>query len=319
MTFKENVVSIVVPVYNGEKFIGRLLGSVLLQTWKELEIIISDDGSTDDTVKTVEDYRERFENSGISFTLVKNPHVNASSAVSAALKYVTGEFLIWPDSDDELLPDSIEKRVTFLNDHSKFGAVRSLGKYINESDGSEAGRDEELGNLSKTKLFFEILNGNTFVCCGCYMLRSSLFFDIYKDRSIPIYDVGQNFQMLLPYCYKHECATINEELYIVYKHAGSHSRRALSKEQEYKKYSAYESLIDELAEISGIKDVSELKAIAKWKYDRRLKLARKYDDDKMTRDTIRLMYKEKMLGKLGYTKKYLLTFKPFKIIHKMIK
>lgn len=307
MSFTKNLVSIITPVYNGERYISRLLDSVLRQSWEKIEMILVDDGSTDNTVSVANNYIGKFEKKGYSLKVICETHVNASHAVSKGLKYVTGEYIIWPDGDDVLLPDSVKRRVEYLQDFPNVGAIRSLSRYVMEEDESIAERDEPIGDIKNSSLFFDILNGKTFVCCGCYMLRSNLFFELYPQREIPIYDVGQNFQMLLPYMYIYSCDTIEEELYVVYKRKDSHSRRLLSREQEEKKYSDYESLIDEIANIANISNEEDLQKIEEWKYKRRLYLARKYSDSIRFNDTVELMYSKRMMGTGEYIRKRIST------------
>lgn len=280
MGYIDGLVSIVTPVYNGESFVSRFLESVLSQTYSYVEMILVDDGSKDRTVETAKKFVTRFEERGYSYKIVCAEHLCAAGAVSHGLQYVSGEYLIWPDSDDVLLPESIENRVSFLSEHPDYNVVRSRSKYVNESDESEAPRDEKEGDLSKQDLFFDILESKTFVCCGCYMVRTSTLFELYPSRQIPIYDVGQNFQMLLPICYSNKCATLDKVLYVVYKRAASHSRRFLTREQEEKKYSDYESLLDDIIKIAHISDENDLKRIRVWKVNRRYRLAEKYLDYK---------------------------------------
>ena len=190
---------------------------------------------------------------------------------------VTGEYLIWPDSDDVLEPESIKKRVEFLQAHPEYQCVRSLSYYFDEETGQRSEKaDEQRGDLSKEELFWDILESRTFVCCGCYMLRTESFFAVYPNRRIPEYDVGQNFQMLLPFMYRHKCPTLQEELYGVAIRSGSHSRTALTQAQEEKKYRDYENLIDEIAENCRITDPSDRDRIACWKAARRYRISLKY-------------------------------------------
>lgn len=270
-------VSAVTPVYNGELFLAKMLDSVLDQTYPDIEMILVDDGSTDGTLAVAEAYREKFAAKGYGYRIVQAEHRNASSAINEGLPYVTGEYLIWPDSDDRLEPESVSRRVDFLQKHPKYECVRSLSYYFDEGTGQvrEKG-DEQRGDLSKEDLFWDILEARTFVCCGCYMLKTQSFFEIYSDRRIPEYDVGQNFQMLLPFMFRHECPTIQEELYGVAIRSGSHSRRELTQEQEEKKYDDYEKLVDEIAEICRIEDKASLNRITVWKARRRYSISLKY-------------------------------------------
>ncbi len=264
-------VSVVTPVYNGEKHLYRLLDSLLAQSWAQMEVILVDDGSQDKTLEAAEAYRERFQERGYSYQIISAEHRNASAAINQGLPLVTGEFLIWPDSDDALEPDSIRKRVVFLRENPQFQCVRSLGRYLDEG-GGPADREEQQGDLQDQRLFFPLLESKTFVCCGCYMLRTKAFFSIYPQRKIPEYDVGQNFQMLLPFMYFHLCPTIEEELYTVYVRQDSHSHRKLTAAQKEKKYADYEEMIDQLAKICGIRDPKELRRIQLWKQQRRFGL-----------------------------------------------
>ncbi len=276
--FVKGRVSIVTPVYNGETFLSRFLESIRIQTYRNLELILVDDGSSDQTVMVARHWKERLEKEGISMRIVEAPHRNASSAMGYGLPFVSGEYLCWPDSDDVLKETSIEERVEFLEKHPEYHCVRSLSWYFDPESGERTAADEKRGDLKKEDLFWDILEGRTYVCCGCYMLRSRDFFEIYPDGRIPVYPVGQNFQMLLPFMYRYKCPTIEKELYGVAVRRGSHSRRILTREQTEKKYRAYERLVDEIADICQIEDPEARKRIERWKLRRRMQLAYQYKD-----------------------------------------
>lgn len=276
--FVKDKVSIVTPVFNGESHLLYMLDSVLDQTYKNIEMILVDDGSTDQTFSVAESYQKKFAEKGYGYQIIKAEHKNASAAINQGLQYVTGEFLIWPDSDDILELDSIKRRVEFLNTHPQYQCVRSLAYYFDAGSGKKVKADEKEGDLSKEDLFWDILDGKTFVCCGCYMLRTEAFFAIYPSYRIPEYEVGQNFQMLLPFMYVHKCPTIKEKLYGVCVRQGSHSRRKLTQAEEEKKYNDYEDLVDEIARGCGIKDTISWKRIAEWKIRRKYQLALKYGE-----------------------------------------
>lgn len=297
---KKGKVSIVTPVYNGEAHLAKMLDSVLAQDYSQIEMILADDGSEDGTILVAEGYREKFADRGYGYRIVQAEHKNASAAINQGLPYVTGEYLIWPDSDDVLEPESVRRRVDYLRAHPDIRCVRSLSYYYDVVTGERSEKaDEKRGDLAKTDLFWDILESKTFVCCGCYMLRTAEFFDIYPDRRIPEYNVGQNFQMLLPFMYRYKCPTIREELYGVSIRSGSHSRTPLTQAQEEKKYSDYEKLVDEISQICGIKDRQSLKHIACWKAERRYKIALKYGHKKQVIRSLRLLRK---YGEFNLTK-----------------
>lgn len=275
MGYQKGLVSCVTPVYNGEKYLGAMLDSVLAQSYPHVEMILVDDGSQDRTLFIAEGYRKRFADKGYGYEVIRASHKNASAAINCGLIHVTGEYLIWPDSDDILEAESIKRRVEYLEGHPQCSCVRSVMYYFN--DVGVLGRGEEnWGNLEKETIFWDVLWGETFVCCGCYMLKTELFFSIYPKRRIPEYPVGQNFQMLLPYLYRYHCHTIPEKLYGVRVRMDSHSRRAMTREEEAEKFRNFEKLLDEIADICKIRGLRERKRLLCWKLRRRSRLAQKW-------------------------------------------
>lgn len=297
-SFHRDLVSIVTPVYNGEQYIGELLESVLKQTWDRVEMIVCNDGSEDHTVDKVNSYQKQFEERGYTLRVVSGEHGNAAAAINLGLPFVTGEYLIWPDGDDLLEPESIEKRVLFLKENPQYSCVRSTSRYVDFHTREEVKREEQLGSLMTGRLFWDILFGTTYVCCGCYMLKSAAFFHIYGERKIPEYKVGQNFQMLLPFMYYHDCPTIKEPLYVVRRRADSHSAKALTEEEEREKYILYEQMLQELKEIIGITGKSELRRLQTWILRRRLYIAIKYRDGALYRSTCKRQFLNGDLGLL---------------------
>lgn len=286
-------VSLVTPVYNGETYISLMLDSVLMQTYPYIEVIVVDDGSTDNTIKVAESYREKFEEKAYEYRIVRARHKCAAAAINQGLPFVTGEYLIWPDSDDRLEPESVERRVRFLEEHPEYQCVRSLAYYFDQKTGEITCGDEKTGDLEKEELFWDILESKTFVCCGCYMLRTKPFFEIYPNNHIPEYqhNVGQNFQMLLPFMYQYRCPTIREQLYGVCVREGSHSRRKLTQKEEERKYRDYEKLIDEIADICQIQDNTSRKHIEYWKAKRAYWIAVKYGSKRQIAYSLYKMYK----------------------------
>lgn len=127
------LVSIITPCYNGEAFLKRYFESILNQTYPNLELIFINDGSTDRTEEIALSYRERLEKRGITYIYEKQENAGQAAALNRGLKLFTGEYLTWPDSDDEMTKDSIEKKVNFLEKNPKYEMVRSNGVYFDET------------------------------------------------------------------------------------------------------------------------------------------------------------------------------------------
>ena len=122
------VLSIIMPLYNSERFIGQAIQSILTQSFKDFELIIIDDASSDgslDIVKEFKDSRIRIlrneKNQGISFT--RNKGLNVAS----------GRFIAPFDSDDVAMPDKFEKQVRFLESHPGYGMIGSWARLIDQN------------------------------------------------------------------------------------------------------------------------------------------------------------------------------------------
>ena len=100
------MVSVVLPVFNGELSIGRAVQSVLAQTMSDLELVVVDDGSADRTSSVVSRYSEP------RLKLVKLANNSGTSAArNAGISLARGEYIAFLDSDDEWQPDKLEQQV----------------------------------------------------------------------------------------------------------------------------------------------------------------------------------------------------------------
>lgn len=105
-----DLVSIVIPVYNGEKYIERALDSVVNQTYRNIEVIIIDDGSTDNTRALCLPYVEKYPN----FTLLSIKNEGVANARNIGIERAGGKYITFFDGDDELLPTFISESVDYI-------------------------------------------------------------------------------------------------------------------------------------------------------------------------------------------------------------
>ena len=102
------LVSIIVPCYNAEPYVSATLESALAQTWTNKEIILINDGSTDNSLAVA----RRFESRGVR--VLDQPNRGASAARNAGLRAARGEFVQYLDADDLLAPDKIAQQLPLL-------------------------------------------------------------------------------------------------------------------------------------------------------------------------------------------------------------
>lgn len=102
-------VSVLIPVYNGSKYIGAAIESVLAQTFQDIEVIVIDDGSSDGTAAVVNRYEH--------VRYVYQNHSGVSAARNRALKEASCELIDFLDADDLMYPDKLEKQVAYMDDN----------------------------------------------------------------------------------------------------------------------------------------------------------------------------------------------------------
>ena len=107
------MISVVIPCYNSEEFIGRAVESVLKQTFKEFEIILVDNGSSDNTTNILYSYRDTYPD---LIKVFHEPKKGGAAARNRGLKEAKGEWIQFLDSDDELLPEKFEKQINIAKE-----------------------------------------------------------------------------------------------------------------------------------------------------------------------------------------------------------
>jgi len=108
--FEKGKLSVIVPCYNVEEFIRECLDSLVHQTYKNIEVIMVDDGSPDHTGEILDEYDNAYEN----FHAVHTPNGGLSAARNAGLPYITGEYMAFVDSDDVVIEDAYARLIGSL-------------------------------------------------------------------------------------------------------------------------------------------------------------------------------------------------------------
>ena len=111
--YKNNTVSVIIPIYNAERFIAKALDSVLQQSYKDIEIILVDDCSSDRTEEVVNGYVEQYPQ--IIYQRL-NKNQGAAVARNTALGLAKGRFVAFLDCDDVWCEGKLEFQLTFMNE-----------------------------------------------------------------------------------------------------------------------------------------------------------------------------------------------------------
>lgn len=128
------LVSVVIPCYNHEQFVQDAIQSVINQTYENIELIIIDDGSKDDSVLQIQGLITECENRFIRFEFRSRPNKGLSATLNEALEWCEGKYYSAIASDDQMLNDKTTIQLKFLENNNEFVAVFGGVQLINEKN-----------------------------------------------------------------------------------------------------------------------------------------------------------------------------------------
>ena len=169
-------VSIILPAYNCAKYLPDSVGSVLSQGFKDFELLIVDDGSTDETEEFV---RKNFTDPRIVY--IRQGHAGLSAARNNGLAHARGEFIAFLDADDLFLPDKLEKEFLVFEKKPAADIVYSSEKYFYEDDKDKL-LDSPYEKLSGDLFFF--LKRSNFIHVSTVMFKKSMFKGMEFDTAL---------------------------------------------------------------------------------------------------------------------------------------
>ena len=111
------LVSVIIPVFNAELYIQEAVESICRQTYKELEIIIVDDGSTDGTLQILKSFNDQ------RINLIARENRGLISTLNECVALSTGAYIARMDADDICRPMRIERQVKYLENHKDIGVL----------------------------------------------------------------------------------------------------------------------------------------------------------------------------------------------------
>lgn len=179
-------VSVILPVYNGEKYIKKCIDSVLNQTYKNIELVCINDGSTDNTLKIIKSIKDK------RLVIIDKKNTGVSDSRNIGLSKSTGKYISFIDSDDTYDKSFIEKMYNYLIDNN-VDIVRCNYKVINE-DGNkiEEGfiNEQLLGKLEtdniRKKLIPNLLDGSIPGFSWCLFIKKEIIKNILFPIDIPM-------------------------------------------------------------------------------------------------------------------------------------
>lgn len=228
-------VSIIIPAYNAEKYLGACLASVCGQTYQKLEIIVVDDGSKDTTASILKNYAEQDKR----IVPCYNQNHGVSYSRNFALDCCTGEYVTFVDSDDIVAPDFVEQLVhdieAFDADMASVGVVKSR---THQPDFFTTGKTVVYEHAESLRQLFGVYEG--FVCNKLYKKSILQASPVRLQQNIAVCeDLLFNVMYLLP-CTR---ATYNNGTKYFYRQVKNSSSNRLDNTKWFDVLKAYQQIL----------------------------------------------------------------------------
>lgn len=123
-------VSVVMPAYNAEKYLATAIESVLTQTCQDFEFIIIDDGSSDNTLKIINEFAARDKR----IKVISHENMGMGNSLNKAIAKAEGEWIARIDADDMMMPERLERQLAFIHENEGIAVASSLVYYLDEND-----------------------------------------------------------------------------------------------------------------------------------------------------------------------------------------
>lgn len=203
-------VSVVIPSYNHENFIQECIQSVLNQTFQDFEIVITDDGSSDNTIAKIQEFSDK------RIKLFKFPiNSGASIAANNSILNSSGKYIAMLNSDDVWFPDKLAIQVDYLEKNQNIAAVFGKANFINNANRklTKFSLYKDVFNVAnRTRqewLRFFFLTGNC-LCHPCSLVRRDAYFDVGLLN--PAFSGLPDFDLWVRLCLKYDIHVLDQEL-----------------------------------------------------------------------------------------------------------
>ena len=177
-------VSVIVPVYNSEKYLGKCLDSLINQTLSEIEIICVDDGSTDASPEILIDYREK--DNRIKIFTQKNKDVGA--ARGAGVEIAKGKYIAFVDNDDCLTLDGLEKLYNYAEANNSDLVLFNVGVFYSDTNSFDFPEYYNLDKYFHDKINFDRNQFTAKDVRNLIMSNFEVWYKLYKNELFKKYD-----------------------------------------------------------------------------------------------------------------------------------
>ncbi len=198
-TSSQPLVSVVIPLYNCEAFAAEAIQSVLAQTYKNFEIIVVNDGSTDGSAAAVRPFREKIR-------YIEQKNSGSAVARNSGVNMAKGELIAFLDADDVWLPHRLEAHVEQFQLDPKLGLAHSDRVLFDSATGQEFPEDDFMHLKGRDGYILRELFEYNFICTQSVMMRKACF------DAVGLFDsnfrAAQDYDLWLRTCEKYKARYI---------------------------------------------------------------------------------------------------------------
>lgn len=189
------LLSVIVPVYNVEKYLKRCLESILVQSWNDYEIILVDDGSTDSSAQICDLYAEKYE----MIRVIHKENKGLSDTRNRGIEEASGEYVYFPDSDDWLEPNTFSELSDVIEELT-YDIISFNSEFVTSEEDKLISAKSRIQKLSGKQALLEMLKQSDVTgFANDKIYRKKLFLD--NDIEFPVgkyyEDLGTNYKLFL--------------------------------------------------------------------------------------------------------------------------
>lgn len=205
-------VSVIVAAYNAERYIAETLDSIQAQKFRDFEVIVVDDGSTDQTAQIVAGYPE--------VRCLRQPNRGQPVARNAGIAAARGKYIAFVDADDLWLPAKLEKQIAYLESHPQVAWIYSDAVVFDSTTGAPICHIGEKHVLCEGSVLDKLIL-SLFIASPTPVVRREVFEQTGLFDESPSLRIGEDWNMWLRIAERYPVAVIREPLALVRVHSSN--------------------------------------------------------------------------------------------------
>lgn len=171
MSYNEPLLSVILPVYNAEKYLKQSIESILKQTYKNFEFIIINDGSNDNSMRIINKYA----NEDNRIRIIDRDNRGLVYSLNEGISISKGKYIARMDADDISMPERFEKQLHFFNQNNDYGVVSSFINVFGHGYSENENMEYEFMHNKENIELIDILCCKHYICHPTVMIKKYIF------------------------------------------------------------------------------------------------------------------------------------------------